>query len=43
MINIQNIVKKKNFFWVDGNKIKTNKTLEQNNIKNNDVITLKLK
>ena len=29
-----------NFFIVNGNKINRNKTLEQNNIKNNDIITL---
>ena len=29
-----------NFFIVNGNKINRGKTLEQNNIKNNDVITL---
>ena len=31
-----------NFFVVNGNKINRNKTLEQNNIKNNDIITLKI-
>ncbi len=29
-----------NFFVVGGNKINRNKTLEENNIKNNDIITL---
>jgi len=29
-----------NFFVVNGNRINRNKTLEQNNIKNNDIITL---
>ena len=29
-----------NYFLVNGNKIKNHKTLEQNNIKNNDVIIL---
>ena len=29
-----------NFFIVNGNKINRSKTLEQNNIKNNDIITL---
>ena len=31
-----------NYFIVNGNKINRNKTLEQNKIKNNDVITLML-
>ena len=31
-----------NFFVVSGNKINRNKTLKQNNIKNNDIITLKI-
>ena len=29
-----------NYFLVNGNKINRQKTLEQNNIKNNDIITL---
>jgi len=29
-----------NYFLVGGNRINRNKTIEQNNIKNNDVITL---
>jgi len=29
-----------NYFLVNGNKINKNKTLEQNNIKNNDILTL---
>jgi len=31
-----------NFFVVSGNKINRNKTLKQNNIKNKDIITLKI-
>ena len=35
-------IKTDNFFVVSGNKINRNKTLKQNNIKNNDIITLKI-
>ena len=31
-----------NYFLVGGSKINRNKTLEQNNIKNDDVITLQI-
>ena len=33
-------LKSENFFLVNGNKINTYQTFEQNNIKNNDIITL---
>ena len=31
-----------NYFLVRGNKINKNKTIEENNIKNNDIKTLKI-
>jgi hypothetical protein len=31
-----------NYFLVGGNKINKNKTIKENNIKNNDIITLEI-
>ena len=38
--NYPNYREFENFFLVNGNKINRNKTIEQNKIKNNDIITL---